>query len=142
MGAYTEFVSYVEVNYQGEKYDFALDLVLENEAVLFLGREHSGMPKVIGHVGFDRKNCGSSDGGALTAYVERPLGHRRIQFAFEADARVHGAKPLPPPEKRILVLRFFPGPGVGDDPVVREFVSLHMQVTEGDKFGLERGPSS
>ncbi|EXJ56994.1 acetoacetate decarboxylase [Cladophialophora yegresii CBS 114405] len=132
MGAYTEFVGYVEIKYKGEKYDFALELVLENEAALFLGREQFGMPKVIGHVEFDRRNCSSSDEGALTAYVERPVGHRSIQFAFKADARVHRVKPLPPPEKRILVLRIIPGAGVSDDPVVREFVSLLMQVTEGE----------
>ncbi|KAJ9610573.1 hypothetical protein H2200_005350 [Cladophialophora chaetospira] len=132
MGAYTEFVSYVEVKFNGESCDFALELVLENEAALFLGRESFGLPKVIGHVEFDRKKCSMSDQGVLTAYVERPRGHRSIQFGFKADAKVNGVKTLPPPEKRILVLRIIPSPSAGEPPVVREFVSLHMQVTEGE----------
>ncbi|KAI5920347.1 hypothetical protein F4810DRAFT_434127 [Camillea tinctor] len=49
VGAYSEFVHQVEVSYKGERFDYNLILILDNEAAIFAGRELYGYPKVFGN---------------------------------------------------------------------------------------------
>lgn len=132
IGPYTEFIGLIEVKYKGEKYDYALELILDNEGAIFLGREQYGFPKVVGKVDFDRAGTASTSLGFIHGHVERPVGRSIIQFAFKAEEKLHGVTSLPPPEKRLLSLRIIPSPVIGKPPVVREFLSLYSHFTEGE----------
>ena len=133
IGPYTEFIGMIEVTYRGEKFDYALELILDNEGAIFLGREQYGFPKVIGRVEFDRKSSnGSGVMGYLHGHVERPVWRTIIQFAFKPGEKLHGVKSLPPPEKRMLSLRVIPSPIIGQPPSIREFLVLESHFTEGE----------
>ena len=132
-GAYSEMVSTIEVTWAGVKYDFALELILENEGALFMGREQLGVPKVIGRVVFDPSNTPQTPGYQL-GHVERPVGHKIIEFGFKPECKVHGLKSLslPHPQKAILALRILPHLHNDHPPVVREYVAIRTICTEGE----------
>ncbi|KIW82731.1 hypothetical protein Z517_05759 [Fonsecaea pedrosoi CBS 271.37] len=132
-GAYSELITTVEVTYQGIKYDFGLELILENEAALFMGREQLGCPKVIGRVVFDPTTT-PRDPGFQLGHVERPVSHKVIQFGFRPESKIHGLQKMPVPadQKRFLVLRILPNLHNDKDPVVREYVAIQNICTEGE----------
>src|SRR6187402_659037 len=68
IGAYTESMTEIEVTYKGKKHDYAVELVLDNEGALFLGREKYGMPKVIGKVVFDPAGTSPAPSGFLEGH--------------------------------------------------------------------------
>ena len=132
-GAYTELVSTIEVTYRNTKYDFALELILENEGALFMGREQLGVPKVIGRVSFDPSSC-PRDPGYQIGHVERPVSHKVMQFGFKPDRKIHGLEKISTPtgQKAILALRIIPNLHNGKSPVVREYVVIRTICTEGE----------
>lgn len=132
-GAYTELVSTVEVTWEGTKYDFALELILDNEGALFMGREQLGVPKVIGRVVFDPSNTPRQPGYQL-GHVERPIGHEIMRFGFKPEQKIHGLKSLSPvpDQKAILALRILPHLHNDKPPVVREYVAIRTICTEGE----------
>lgn len=50
VGAYTEYVHQIEVKWKGQKYDYVVALILDNESAIYAGREQWGFPKVQGEV--------------------------------------------------------------------------------------------
>lgn len=132
-GAYSELVSTVEVKWAGVKYDFALELILDNEGALFMGREQLGVPKVIGKVVFDPSSTPRQPGYQL-GYVERPFGHKIIEFGFKPEKKIHGLKSLDldPNQKAILALRILPHLHNDKPPVIREYVAIQTVCTEGE----------
>lgn len=132
-GSYTEFISMIEVTYRGKKYDYALELVLENEGAIFMGREQLGVPKVIGKVVFQPTTQMTAPGFNL-GHVERPAGNKIIQFSFRPVTKVHGLRELPGGigHKNILALRIVPSPSASAVPYLREFVSIETFWTEGE----------
>jgi acetoacetate decarboxylase len=131
-GPYTEFIGYIEVTWNGEKYDYALDLILQNEGAIFSGREQYGLPKVFGKVVFDREDPECTLMGSLMAHVERPVGKTMMQFAFRPEERLQEVGSLPPPEKRCLALRIIPSSNIGQPPVIKEFVTLYAHFNRGE----------
>lgn len=132
-GAYSEMVSTVEVTWAGVKYDFALELILDNEGALFMGREQLGVPKVIGKVMFDPSSAPRQPGYQL-GHVERPVGHKIMEFWFKPERKVHGLKSLAPvsDQKAILALRILPHLHNDQPPVIQEYVAIRTICTEGE----------
>jgi len=132
IGAYTEFVSHIEVRFQGVKYNYCLELILDNEGAIFSGREKYGIPKVFGSVAWDPTSTKPAPAGFVAGHVERPAGVKLAQFGFKPEAKVQGFGPIPRLGQSSLGLRSIPSPVIGDPPVVREFVPFEFQITEGE----------
>lgn len=127
VGAYKEYCHLVEVTYQGEKFDFGLSLILNNESAIFSGREQFGYPKKFGKVTID-PDTGSS---ILQGAVERPIGQRIVQFNF---APTHRMPAFPQSEKRTLNLRVIPSPLEGGAPSVKELVPVYMAINSREAW--------
>lgn len=124
VGSYNEFVHHVEVTYEGEKYNYSLVLVLDNEAAIFAGREAFGFPKVFG-----RTDIRESTGGrAIVGHVERPVGERIVDFEFLPEELLKGTKPQQAPKRRTLNLRVVPSADPAKPPAVKEFVPVYMDM--------------
>ncbi|PSS18434.1 hypothetical protein M430DRAFT_34979 [Amorphotheca resinae ATCC 22711] len=132
IGPYTEFVSQVEVKWNGKKYDWTIGLVLDNEGAIFSGREKYGIPKVFGNVVWDPSSTKPAPSGYLSGHVERPFGSKIVQFGFKPQQKIQGVGPIPEPEKFSLHLRSIPSPNIGMPPTIREFVPLNFHLTEGE----------
>lgn len=132
IGAYTEFVQHVEVTWRGEKYDWTVELILDNQGAIFSGREKYGIPKVFGNVVWDPSSTKDVPPGFFSGYVERPVGSKIVQLGFKPQQRVQGVAPLPESGKRSLHLRSIPSANPGQPPVVREFVPLRFRMTEAE----------
>ncbi|EPE02863.1 acetoacetate decarboxylase [Ophiostoma piceae UAMH 11346] len=131
IGAYTEFVQSIEVTWQGEKYNWTVELILDNEGAIFSGREKYGIPKVFGNVVWDPSSA-KNPAGFVTGYVERPFGTKIVQLGLKPQKKVHGVQPLPDTGKTSLHLRSIPSANPGQPPVVREFVPLKFRLTEAE----------
>ncbi|KAF4951757.1 hypothetical protein FSARC_12828 [Fusarium sarcochroum] len=121
VGPYSEFVQTVEVTYNGEKYDYTLILILDNESAIFAGRELYGYPKVFGKTILQLGN----NGRLISGSAERPIGRRIAAFEFIPEKLV---RELPLSKKRTLNLRTIPSPIPGAAPTVNEFMSVAMDV--------------
>lgn len=124
VGAYKEYCHLVEVTYKGEKFDFGLSLILNNEAAIFSGREQFGYPKKFGNVTFDT-DTGTS---ILKGTVERPVGQRIVQFNFAPTQRIPGGPPKSGTKKRTLNLRVIPSPLEGAAPSLKELIPVVMDI--------------
>lgn len=125
VGAYSEFVQTVEVTYRGEKFDYTLILILDNESAIFAGRELFGYPKVFGNVNLQLHNNGRLVSGA----VERPAGRRVAEFDFIPENML---REFPPNKKWNLNHRIIPSPIPGAAPTVSEFVSTTMDMESSE----------
>ncbi|WAO96895.1 Hypothetical protein NCS54_01458700 [Fusarium falciforme] len=118
VGQYTETGTLVEVTYKGEKFDFSTQLILDNEAAIFAGREVFGYPKVFGNVQFANK-----PGAIISAYAERPAGRKVVEFDFTPERQL---SELPKSDKRQINLRLIPSPVVGAVHTVKDLVPAIM----------------
>lgn len=128
VGAYKEYCHLVEVTYRGEKFDFTLSLVLNNESAIFSGREQFGYPKKFGNVTFDT-DTGTS---ILKGSVERPIGQRIVQFNFAPTHRFPGS--FPKSDKRTLNLRVIPSPLQGAAPSLKELIPVVMEINSKEAW--------
>ena len=125
VGAYSEFVQTVEVTYKGEKFDYTLILILDNESAIYAGRELFGYPKVFGKVNLQLHNNGRLISGA----VERPAGRRVAEFDFIPETLL---RELPPNKKWNLNHRSIPSPIPGAAPTINEFVPTTMDMESSE----------
>ncbi|EFX06465.1 acetoacetate decarboxylase [Grosmannia clavigera kw1407] len=132
IGAYTEFVQQVEVRWEGKKYLWTMELILDNQGAIFSGREKYGIPKVFGNVVWDPSSTKGVPSGFYTGYVERPVGAKIVQLGFKPQKKVHGLQTLPDSDQMSLHLRSIPSANPGQPPVVREFVPLKFRLTEAE----------
>lgn len=125
VGAYTEYAHQVQVTYKGEKYNFNLFFILDNDAAILAGRELLGFPKVLGKTTI-QEFTGSR---LVTGGTERPAGRKMVEFEFVPEQVVTNA---PTPDRWMLNLRSIPSPRVGQPPSVQEFIpcGLHMECNE------------
>ena len=126
-GAYTEYVHQIEVTYKGEKFDYCVSLILNNESAIFSGREQFGYPKRFGQVTMQHL----SGSAIMTGTVERPIGQSLIKVSFSPDKKID----LPTePAKRALNLRVIPSPIAGSRPSVSELIPVLMDIQGGDLY--------
>lgn len=118
VGPYTEVGTLVEVTYMGEKFDFSTQLILDNEAAVFAGREVFGYPKVFGNVQFSPESS-----SMISAYAERPAGRRVVELDFKPE---HKLSKMPPSNKRQINVRLIPSSVVGAPHSVKELVPVDM----------------
>ncbi|KAL2829119.1 acetoacetate decarboxylase [Aspergillus pseudoustus] len=130
-GPYTEWIQTVEVTYRGVKYDFSTDLILDNEAAIFIGREQLGVPKVFGKVVFPSTVPVSYPAG-LERHVERPVGRPIIRFAFKPETKVQESGPVASSSKMMISLRVIPSPFEGQDASIREYLVSKRTVTDAE----------
>lgn len=131
VGAYTEYAHQVEVAYKGEKFNFNLLFVLDNDAAIYAGRELLGFPKVFG-----KTNIQEFTGSRLVlGETERPIGRKMIEFEFVPEQMISGA---PPPSNSMLNLRSIPSPHIGQPPSVQEFVQCGLEL-ECNEIWLGKG---
>lgn len=127
VGAYTEYVHQIEVKWKGQKYDYVVTLILDNESAIYAGREQWGFPKVQGEVNLNVKT-GSSH---MTASVYRPKSQHVVQLGFTPEAR-HPVPDNTDGSKQALTLRVIPAVKQGAPPDIKEMVSSHMDISGGD----------
>ncbi|KAF4338313.1 acetoacetate decarboxylase [Fusarium beomiforme] len=132
IGAYNEFVSQVQVTWQGKKYTFAIELVLNNEGAIYAGRERWGIPKVMGNVVWDPSKINSAPNGIITGHVERPAGCKLVQFGFKPEKKLQDWGPLNNPKRESLQLRSIPAANCHDPPVLREFIPTWFEMTHAE----------
>lgn len=132
IGAYTEFISQVDVKWEGKIYPFSIELILDNEGAIFAGRERYGIPKVGGNVVWDPSGTVTAPPGFITGHVERPVGSKLVQFGFKPQKKVQDWGPLDRPKRETLHLRSIPAPNARDPPVVREFIPTWLQITHAE----------
>ncbi|KAK2604749.1 hypothetical protein N8I77_007650 [Diaporthe amygdali] len=121
VGSYKEYVHNVEVSYKGEKFNYHLILILDNESAIFAGREQYGFPKVFGKAEIEPET-GSR---LVTANAQRPAGRTVVDCEFIPEALVN--KP-PGPNKWSLNLRSIQQPHPGMAPPILELVPVFMDM--------------
>ncbi|KKY31687.1 putative decarboxylase dec1 [Diaporthe ampelina] len=120
-GSYKEYVYNVEVTYRGERLNYHVILVLDNESAIFAGREQYGFPKVFGKAEIE-----SQTGGRLvTANSQRPAGRTVVDCGFVPEALVDNP---PAPKKWSLSLRSIQQPHPGMAAPIPELVLVYMDV--------------
>ncbi|KAF9771676.1 hypothetical protein IL306_010684 [Fusarium sp. DS 682] len=132
IGAYNEFICQVEVKWQGKKYGFSIELVLNNEGAIYAGRERWGIPKVMGNVVWDPSRINSAPNGIITGHVERPAGCKLVQFGFKPQKKVQDWGALSRPKRESLHLRSIPAANSYDPPVLREFIPTCHEITHAE----------
>ncbi|EXJ86978.1 acetoacetate decarboxylase [Capronia epimyces CBS 606.96] len=132
IGAYNEFVATVEVEYRGVKYPYTLELILNNQAAIFSGREKYGIPKVLGKVVWDPSAMVAQPSGFISGHVERPEGSKLAELGFKPLRKVQKLGPLRSPPRASLHLRSIPSCNPGQPPALREFVPAVFEVLEGE----------
>ncbi|VUC37620.1 unnamed protein product [Clonostachys rosea] len=131
VGPYSELVHQVEVTYQGEKFDYNLILILDNEAAVFLGREKFGFPKVLGKI-----NIQTTENGRYTGGVEKPVDQPLMQFEFTQQNVVSATTTRP--KKWMLNMRCIPSPFCDTGLSIKELVPTTMDM-EFSEIGLGTG---
>ncbi|KAG6364748.1 hypothetical protein INS49_006352 [Diaporthe citri] len=104
VGSYKEYIHNVEVTYKGEKFNYNVILILDNESAIFAGREQYGFPKVFGK-----------------AEIEPRTGGRLVT----ANALVNNP---PAPKKWSLNLRSIQQPHPGMAAPILELVPVFMDM--------------
>jgi acetoacetate decarboxylase len=127
--SYHELIHYVEVTYNGKKYDYAVLLVLDNEDGAYGGREIWGYPKVLGEFDFDLGKVDKS--GFIRARCSRPANTPIVEFLFKPISLLQNRE-VPRPSNTGLNLRLIPSPVPGAKPSVRQFVELDFRLLEGE----------
>lgn len=119
-GTYQEYVHAVEVTYKGEKFDYNLSLILDNEAAIFCGREQLGYPKKFGSVSLSMQT-GSR---VVKGHAEYPASQKVVQFNYSPLRRL---KDVDFPAKRSLNLRVIPSAIPDQPPSVKELISFVVE---------------
>jgi len=128
VGSYNEYVHAVEVTYHGEKFNYCLSLILDNEAAIFSGREVFGFPKTFRKVVFER----STGTGIFLGQVEKPEGRPLVRFGFTPSTKLDSLMNVN--KRRTLNLRIIPSPVHGMPPSVKELVLCHLEMTGGETW--------
>ncbi|BCS29631.1 acetoacetate decarboxylase family protein [Aspergillus puulaauensis] len=120
-GPYNEYVHTVKVKYQGEKYDYCLSLILDNDSPILCGREQFGFPKKLGVVSLEPKTGSTITHGT----VERPPGQKIVEVGFQPQHKVKSSL-----EHTIkgLNLRVIPSVVPGQGPSVKELVPVDITI--------------
>ena len=85
LGPYDEVVQYLDVVYEGVKYNFTTFVYVTADSAMSAGREMGGYPKKIGRIEF-------LPGSARTAVLERPAGLRICTGTMRPEQQVaHGS---------------------------------------------------
>lgn len=129
-GAYNELVVGVRVKWKGEVYNHPIQLILDNEAAIFAGRERWGIPKVFGRVVFDDPAVAP---GFVTAYAERPIGSKLVQLSFKPVKRSQPQETLNTSVGSINI-RSIPAPNCKDPPSLRDVVILRMAINKAEMW--------
>ncbi|KAH6959543.1 acetoacetate decarboxylase [Fusarium avenaceum] len=137
IGAYNEFVCQVEVKWEGKKYNFSIELILNNEGAIYAGRERWGIPKVQGNVVWDPYGINSAPNGIITGHVERPEGYKLVQFGFKPQKKVQDWGAVDHPKRESLHLRSIPAANSYDPPVLREFIPTRVEITHAEVWSGE-----
>lgn len=132
IGAYNEFICQVEVKWEGKKYPFSIEIILNNEGAIYAGRERWGIPKVLGNVIWDPSGVNSAPNGIITGHVERPTGCKLVQFGFKPQKKVQDWGALNRPKLESLHLRSIPAANSYDPPVLREFIPTHFEISHAE----------
>lgn len=131
IGPYKELIHYVEVIFNGEKYDYPILLVLDNEDAVYGGREVWGYPKVLGTCDFNFTSDGQS--GFMAGSVQRPKKTPIIEFLFKPtgmlDTNTTAQSTNPG-----LNLRIIPSPVPGAQPSVRQFLEVDFRLVGGETW--------
>ncbi|GKU16630.1 unnamed protein product [Fusarium langsethiae] len=130
IGPYNEFVSTVEVTYQGKTYNYCLELILDNEGAIFAGREQYGIPKVFGKVIWEPSSA-PAPAGYLAGYAERPVGSKLVQLSFKPHAKVQAWGPVKM-ENHFLGLRCIPSANYQEAPVLKELIPAIFETTHAE----------
>ncbi|PLB51379.1 acetoacetate decarboxylase [Aspergillus steynii IBT 23096] len=126
-GTYQEYVHAVEVTYNGERFDYNLSLILENEAAIFCGREQLGYPKKFGPVSL-MLETGSR---VIQGQAEYPAGQKVVQFNYSPIRRL---KEVTFPAKRSLNLRVIPS-AIPDQPSsVKELIPFAVDFVSDEAW--------
>lgn len=98
VGSYKEYVHNVEVTHKGEKFNYNVILILDNESANFAGREQFGFPKVFGRAEIEPETGGRlvTANAQITANAQRPAGRTVVDCEFLPEALVNNP---PAPEK-------------------------------------------
>lgn len=132
IGAYTEFVSLVDVKWQGEPYQWSIELILDNEGAIFAGRERWGIPKVFGKVHWDPSSTNPAPPGYVTGHVERPVGSKLVQMSFKPQKKLQAWGPTDLFKANSLHLRSIPAPNQNDPPALHEFLPSCFEMTHAE----------
>ncbi|PLB37198.1 acetoacetate decarboxylase family protein [Aspergillus candidus] len=134
MGTCHEVIQFVEVVYNGQKYNYSMFLVLDNQIAVYIGREVFGFPKVLGQVDFNPKQADSRNAirGSCTAHTDTsgPV----VESSFTPANRQCAHGPLHPGSEGspVLNLRLIPSSVPGGPPSVREFVEVDFSLQDGE----------
>ncbi|RGP60877.1 acetoacetate decarboxylase [Fusarium sporotrichioides] len=132
IGPYTEFISSVEVKWQGKTYDYYIELILDNEGAIFAGRERWGFPKVFGKVVWDSSSTNpAAPPGFVTGHAERPVGSKLVQMSIKPLQKVQALGPFNQVSPH-LGLRCIPASNPHDPPVLREFIPGSLGITHAE----------
>lgn len=125
VGSYKEYIHNVEVTYKGQKFNYNVILILDNESAIFAGREQYGIPKVFGKAEIETE----TGGRLITANAQRPAGRTVVDCEFIPEALVNNPTP---PKQWSLNVRSIQQPHSGMAPPILELVPtfLDMQLTE------------
>ena len=128
LGQYRELMLFVEVTYQGKRYDYVPYLYVTNEAALVAGREPLGFPKLIANIDFSPMRETSSP--LISAHLYRPAEvplmygvFRPLKYAGRVEEHPELADQLP-----AIALRSLPG----SPRPISELVAAQMDLIAGD----------
>lgn len=119
VGSYKEYVHNVEVKYQGEKFNYHLILILDNESAIFAGREQYGFPKVFGKAEIEPE----TGGRLVTANAQRPAGRTVVDCEFIPEVLINNP---PAPKQWSLNLRSIQSPHPEMAAPILELVPVFM----------------
>lgn len=134
MGTCHEVIQFVEVVYNGKKYNYSIFLVLDNQLAVYIGREVFGFPKVLGQVDFNPKQTDQSNAirGSCTAYTDTSVPVVECSFTPANRQSVHGPLHAGSEGTTVLNLRLVPSSVPGAVPSVREFVEVDFHLLDGE----------
>lgn len=131
IGAYNESILFVEVEWNGQIYDYNFLLHVDNEDSIFSGREMFGFPKVMAT--FDINMDADTRSGFYHAAVHRPASVTIVEVLFKAIREVKD--PWANFKANLgLTIRLMPTPcGInGGKPTVRQVVEVGMKLEGGE----------
>ena len=134
MGTCHEAIQFVEVVYNGQKYNYSMFLVLDNQIAVYIGREVFGFPKVLGQVDFSPKQTDSSNVIRGSCIAHTDMSGPVVEASFTPTNRqcVHGPLQAGSEGSLVLNMRLIPSSVPGAIPSVREFVEVDFNLQGGE----------
>ncbi|GAQ35534.1 hypothetical protein AtubIFM56815_002791 [Aspergillus tubingensis] len=126
-GPYNEYTHGVDVRYRGEKYEYFLSLILDNESPVLAGREQYGFPKKFGTVEFNPSEPRGTR--VMCGHVEHPPHQKILQMNYSPVRKQAVPDVGMKVESRCMNLRVLPSPIAGQPPSVRELMPLALKIT-------------